>query len=70
VIQARQSLEEIAQYAGSDRSKNAERLIGRLDGHLKYSDSDEVIDTGLDSLLGEIQWTCDQISEQLYNSYF
>lgn len=70
IIQARQSLEAIAQYAGSDRSKNAERLIGRLDGHLKYSDSDEVIDTGLDSLLGEIQWTCDQISEQLYNSYF
>ncbi|MFM7318695.1 MAG: alpha-E domain-containing protein [bacterium] len=70
VIQARTSLEAIALYAGSERSKVAERLIGRLDSHLKYTDSEEVMATGLDSLLGEIQWTCDQVSEQLYNSYF
>jgi hypothetical protein len=33
-------------------------------------DADEVLSDGLEGLLGEIQWTCDRISERLYAAYF
>lgn len=60
------SLELIQAEVGEDRSRDARRLIGRLDNLLRYMDADEVLSDGLEGLLGEIQWTCDRISVELY----
>ena len=70
VIQARTSLEAIAIDTGVEQSRDAARLIGRLDALLKYMEAREVLEESLDEVLGDIQWTCDRISEQLYASYF
>jgi uncharacterized alpha-E superfamily protein len=70
VNRAKLSLELIQAEVGEDRSRDAQRLIGRLDSLLRYMDADEVLSDGLEGLLGEIQWTCDRISERLYAAYF
>ena len=70
VNRAKLSLELIQAEVGEDRSRDAQRLIGRLDSLLRYMDADEVLNDGLETLLGEIQWTCDRISERLYAAYF
>lgn len=70
VMHAKSSLEAIKIDTSAEQSRETERMIGRLDGLLKYMEAEEIFDEGLSDLLGEIQWTCDQISEQLYASYF
>lgn len=70
VAQARSDLEGIGVEAGSDASRDAERLIGRLDALLSFTDADEVLDEGVENILGEIQWTCDRVCDRLYAAYF
>ena len=70
VSQARTSLESIHAEVNLDKPSDAGRLIGRLDSLLQYMVAAEVLTAGLEGVLGEIQWTCDRVSEQLYATYF
>jgi len=70
VAQARGDLEGIGAEAGGDASRDAERLIGRLDALLSFTDADEVLAEGVETILGEIQWTCDRVCDRLYAAYF
>jgi uncharacterized alpha-E superfamily protein len=70
VARARTDLDGIVAEAGSDASRDAERLIGRLDCLLQYTNADEVLGEGLENILGEIQWTCDRVCDRLYAAYF
>jgi uncharacterized alpha-E superfamily protein len=70
VSRARADLEGIVAEAGSDTSREAERLIGRLDSLLSFTDADEVLDEGVETILSEIQWTCDRVCDRLYAAYF
>jgi len=70
VSQARESLESIQAEVNLEKSGDAERLIGRLDSLLQYMVAGEVLADGLEGVLGEIQWTCDRVSERLYATYF
>ncbi|MBI1325309.1 hypothetical protein GC170_19265 [bacterium] len=70
VSHARSALEGIGSEAGSEVSRDAERLIGRLDALLSFAESAEILDEGVENILGEIQWTCDRVSDRLYAAYF
>lgn len=70
VSQAATSLESIKAEVGLDRSKDADRLVGRMESLLRFTDAEELLGEGLEELLGEIQWTCDRVSERLYVAYF
>jgi uncharacterized alpha-E superfamily protein len=56
--------------AGDDLAVEAERLLGRLDSELCYSDADEILDRGLPPFLVGIQDACGRIGDAIHHAYF
>jgi uncharacterized alpha-E superfamily protein len=48
----------------------AERLLGRLDGELRYMDLEEIMARGLSRFLTEIQQTCARVDREIHQTYF
>jgi len=71
VARCLESLKEIA-GAGADDGygSEAERLLGRLDGELRYLDPGEIFGSGLYNFLSGVQETCGRVGAELQQAYF
>ncbi len=65
-----ESLREIAGGGDQEFSSEAERVLGRLDGELRYLDVHEILNEGLSTFLVDIQDTCNRVGEEIDNAYF
>ena len=69
VERCRESLREIA--GGDDQYvSEAERLLGRLDGELRYVDLAEIFERGLAEFLSGVLDASNRVGEQIQNAYF
>jgi uncharacterized alpha-E superfamily protein len=69
VNQIQASLQAVAQSTESKRSRQVNRLAGRLRATLDYGQVDEIIDNRLYTYLDDIQAQCDQIHDAIYRAY-
>lgn len=69
VYQLRQALEGIADATHTSRMERAYRRAGRLYANLQYGQIDEIVDSGLHEYLTDIEESCLQIDENLYQTY-
>jgi uncharacterized alpha-E superfamily protein len=53
-----------------DYATEAERLLGRLDGELRYLDPDELLGRGLHAFLASVQETCNRVGLEIQHAYF
>lgn len=65
-----ESLRAIAGGDSEHPGSRAERLLGRLDGELRYLDVEEILRQGLDAFLTRVQETCFRVAEQIHQTYF
>jgi uncharacterized alpha-E superfamily protein len=70
VARCRDSLQEIAGGDDDEYASEAERLLGRLDGELRYIDVGEIFERGLLAFLDGIQSTCQRVGAEIQRSYF
>ena len=70
VARCRESLREIAGGDDEEYTSEAERLLGRLDSELRYSDVVEIFDRGLLPFLEGIRTTSLRVGEEIQKSYF
>lgn len=70
VAQCRQALQEISGVDDDGYGSEAERLLGRLDGELRYIDVAEIFDRGLSEFLGDAQETLLRVGEEFHRAYF
>jgi len=66
----RESIGEITGGDGDAYGSEAERLLGRLDGELRYIDVQEIFDRGLTRFLTGVQESCDKVGEEIHRAYF
>jgi uncharacterized alpha-E superfamily protein len=71
VARSFESLREIT-GSGDDESysSEAERLLGRLDSGLRYTDVSEIFGRGLSNFLTDVQDACNRISAEVQHAYF
>jgi uncharacterized alpha-E superfamily protein len=70
VARCRESLREIAGGDDEEYTSEAERLLGRLDSELRYSDVDEIFERGLLPFLEGIRATSVRVGEEIQRTYF
>jgi uncharacterized alpha-E superfamily protein len=70
VARCRNALQEIAGGDDDEYTSEAERLLGRLDGELRYIDVGEIFERGLLAFLDGIQTTCYRVGDEIQKSYF
>jgi uncharacterized alpha-E superfamily protein len=70
VARCRESLREIAGGDEEEYKSEAERLLGRLDSELRYSDVAEIFDRGLLPFLDSITTTSQRVGNEIQKSYF
>ncbi len=63
------ALQQVATLTGTRRADTLNRIAGRLQAHLAYSQVDEVLATGLQPYLSDVMETCNQIHDTLYEVY-
>ncbi len=64
-------LDSLRAISGGDPvGLEAERLLGRLDSELCYSDADEILERGLGPFLVGIQDACNRIGDEIHQAYF
>jgi uncharacterized alpha-E superfamily protein len=64
------SLHELTGGEGDGFRSEPERLLGRLDGELRYMDLEEIVARGLFRFLTEIQQTCARVDREIHQTYF
>lgn len=71
VARCLESLREIAGGGDDDGyGSEAERLLGRLDGEMRYLEPEEVLARGLVGFLTEVRETCNRVGVQIQQAYF
>lgn len=70
VARCRESLHEISGGDDDGYGSEAERLLGRLDGELRYIDVSEIFERGLPRFLASVQETCLRVGEEFHKAYF
>ncbi len=70
VARCRESLREIAGGDEEECTSEAERLLGRLDSELRYSDVVEIFERGLLPFLEGIRTTSVRVGNEIQKSYF
>ncbi|HEY1860008.1 MAG TPA: alpha-E domain-containing protein [Gemmataceae bacterium] len=65
-----ESLRELSGGNGDGYGSEAERLLGRLDGELRYMDLDEVFPLGLAPFLTGVQEACNRVGQAIQQAYF
>lgn len=70
VARCRESLHEISGGDDDGYGSEAERLLGRLDGELRYIDVAEIFDRGLPRFLSSVQDTCARVGAEFHKAYF
>ncbi|MFL5340693.1 MAG: alpha-E domain-containing protein [Gemmataceae bacterium] len=67
----RRCLESLRVIGGEDGpAHEAERLLGRLDGDLRYADVAELFQRGVSDFLAGVQQTCGRVGHELHQTYF
>ncbi|HEV3165350.1 MAG TPA: alpha-E domain-containing protein [Isosphaeraceae bacterium] len=69
VARCRESLHEVS-GGGAGYGSEAERLLGRLEGELRYIDVDEIFARGLPSVLTAVQEASTRVGEEIHRAYF
>src|SRR4029077_7026709 len=70
VARCRESLREITGGDEDEYISEAERLLGRLDSELRYSDVTEIFERGLLPFLEGIRNTSQRVGDEIQRSYF
>ena len=70
VARCRESLREIAGGDEEEYISEAERLLGRLDSELRYSDVTEIFERGLLPFLESIRTTSARVGNEIEKTYF
>jgi uncharacterized alpha-E superfamily protein len=70
VARCLESLRELSGSDGEEVSSEAERLLGRLDGELRYMDINEVFPNRLAPFLSEVQDACNRVGQAMQQRYF
>lgn len=70
VIQIAELLRQVAGATETRRAGDLNRIAGKLQARLQYSQIDDIIDTGPRAFISEITDSCNQIHEALYDTYF
>jgi uncharacterized alpha-E superfamily protein len=70
VARCRESLREIAGGDDEEYTSEAERLLGRLDSELRYSDVAEILERGLLPFLDGIRATSVRVGDEIQRTYF
>ena len=70
VARCRESLREIAGGDDEEYTSEAERLLGRLDSELRYSDVAEIFERGLLPFLEGIRATSMRVGDEIQRTYF
>lgn len=70
IARCREALHDIAGGDEDDYGSEAERLLGRLDGELRYIDVSEIFDRGLFRFLNGVQETCRRVGDEFQKAYF
>ena len=70
VARCRESLHEISGGDEDGYGSESERLLGRLDGELRYIDVAEIYDRGLPKFLTSVQETCLRVGDEFQKAYF
>jgi uncharacterized alpha-E superfamily protein len=65
-----ESLRELSEGDGDEYRSEAERLLGRLDGELRYMDIDEMFPHRLAPFLSEVQDACNRVGQAMQQRYF
>src|SRR4030095_3873019 len=63
------ALNEIAELSETNKNGRANRLAGRLRASLSFSQIDEIMSSGLQPYLSDIQRQCAQIHAAIYQQY-
>jgi uncharacterized alpha-E superfamily protein len=69
VARCREALHEISGVDDDEYGSEAERLLGRLDGELRYIDVGEIFDRGLSRFLASVRETCGRIGDEIQKTY-
>jgi uncharacterized alpha-E superfamily protein len=64
------SIREIAGGGEGGYRTEPERVLGRLDGELRYLDVTEIFSQGLAPFLTGVQETCDRVGDEIDRTYF
>jgi uncharacterized alpha-E superfamily protein len=64
------SLQEISGTDEDEYGSEAERLLGRLEGELRYLEADEILTRGLTSFLLNLLSTCRRVGDEIHHAYF
>ena len=70
VARSREALHEISGGDDDGYGSEAERLLGRLDGELRYIDVAEIFDRGLPRFLAGVEETCYRVGDEFHKAYF
>jgi uncharacterized alpha-E superfamily protein len=70
VARCRESLREIAGGDEDEDVSEAERLLGRLESELRYTDVGEIFERGLLPFLDGIQTTCRRVGDEIQHTFF
>lgn len=70
VARCRESLHEISGVDDDGYGSEAERLLGRLDGELRYIEVAEIFDRGLPEFLGRTQDILSKVGDEFHRGYF
>jgi uncharacterized alpha-E superfamily protein len=70
VARCRESLREIGGGDDEEAPSGAERLLGRLEGELRYTDVAEIFERGLLPFLEGVQTTCRRVGDEIQQTFF
>ncbi len=70
VARCREALHEVSGGDEDGYGSEAERLLGRLEGELRYIDVAEIFDRGLPRFLASVQETCSRVGQEFHRAYF
>lgn len=63
-------LRQVAGATETRRAGDLDRIAGKLQAHLQYSQIEDVVDAGAQSFISDIMDNCDQIHDSLSDAYF
>jgi uncharacterized alpha-E superfamily protein len=70
VVRCRESLHAISGGGPGGYGSEAERILGRLDGELSYTDTDEIFVRGLSHVVADVQDACARVGAEIHRAYF
>jgi uncharacterized alpha-E superfamily protein len=70
VVRSRESLHALSGGGPGGYGSEAERILGRLDGELSYTDTEEIFARGLSQVVAGVQDACARAATEIHRAYF